>query len=295
MEASWVKVTGAAAFSPRDTAEDAVFDGKMWLSNGYYHGNVLHRDMYNSVDGNTWNKVSDATPYDGYAELEVYDNKLWAVKKSVWSSVDGINWEEVLDATPFGQRGYGELVIFKDKMWQLGSGSDIWNTTDGLNWTCVTKEAAYGHRRATAVVVFDGKLWVMGGKTLVANDPVEKGYKDITTHNDVWCSEDGVNWKCVQTKAPWLPRQWFISKVYRDIMWIIGGHDNVNSANLGDVWYSKDGVNWTEFISANGENFSDRHEPTCYVYDDSLWVVAGNEWPVLNDVWRLKLPKKSCK
>jgi hypothetical protein len=37
--------------------------------------------------------------------------------------------------------------------------------------------------------------------------------------------------------------------------------------------------------------FSTRHEPTTYVYNGSLWVVAGNTWPVLNDVWRLTLPE----
>jgi len=41
--------------------------------------------------------------------------------------------------------------------------------------------------------------------------------------------------------------------------------------------------------------WSSRHEPTCYVYDDSLWVVAGNHWPVQNDVWRLTLPAEQAK
>jgi hypothetical protein len=33
--------------------------------------------------------------------------------------------------------------------------------------------------------------------------------------------------------------------------------------------------------------FSPRHEPTVYVYKGSVWVVAGNSWPLMNDVWRL--------
>ncbi len=62
---SWVCVTEEAAFSPRDTAEDCVFDGKMWISNGYYHGGVLTRDLWWTTDGETWTRVSEATPYDG--------------------------------------------------------------------------------------------------------------------------------------------------------------------------------------------------------------------------------------
>ncbi|OIN98331.1 hypothetical protein AUJ66_01150 [Candidatus Desantisbacteria bacterium CG1_02_38_46] len=284
----WIKVVDKAEFSPRDTAEDLVFDGKMWLSNGYYHGNVLYRDLWCSKDGATWTLVSDTTPYDGYSEMVVYDNKMWAVKGSVWTSTDGINWTKVSDKTPFGVKGYGELIVHNDKIWQLGSGSDVWNTTDGINWTCTIKSAPYGRRFASAVTVFKDKLWLMGGSTPETNTPPEKGYPTATTHNDVWCSSDGANWTCVLEHAPWAPRQWFISKVYANKMWIIGGYDNVNAANLGDVWYTEDGINWVELVSET--KFSGRHECTCYVYDKSLWVVAGNSWPVMNDVWKLTLP-----
>ena len=77
---SWVRVTDKAAFSPRDTAEDLVYQGKMWISNAYYHGNKLTRDLWNSSDGKTWTLVNDSTLYDGYSELAVYQDKMWAVK-----------------------------------------------------------------------------------------------------------------------------------------------------------------------------------------------------------------------
>ncbi len=286
--AAWVKVTDAAAFSPRDTAEDAVFDGRMWLSNGYYHGNVLYRDLWASTDGLTWAKILDNTPYDGYSEMAVFDGKLWAVKSSVWCTEGGVVWRQVLDKTPFGERGYGELVVHDGKMWQLGSGADVWNTADGIHWTCVCNEAPYGDRAASAVVVHDGKLWLMGGRLRGENTPPDKGYKQYTTFNDIWCSADGANWARVVEHAPWSPRMWFIAKEYAGEIWIVGGYDNANAANLGDVWHSADGQDWKAF--APETTFSPRHEPTLYVYDHSLWVVAGNSWPVKNDVWRLTLP-----
>ena len=284
------EVTAKAAFTPRDTAEDLVFDDKMWLSNGYSHGGKLFRDLYTSTDGKLWTQVKAATPYDGYSEMVVYDGKLWAVKGSVWNSTDGKDWTQVLAKTPFGARGYGELLVHDGKMWQLGSGADVWHTTNGSEWTCVTKQTPYGDRAATAVVSFKGKLWVMGGYIKAPNDPPEKGYAKFTTFNDVWCSTDGVEWTRVLDNAPWAPRMWFIAKVYHGRMWLVGGYDNANQRNLGDVWCSDDGVAWYRVVSQ--PTFSPRHEPTCYVYDDSLWVVAGNKWPVLNDVWRLTLPQK---
>jgi hypothetical protein len=290
MTGAWELVTEEAAFSPRDTAEDCVFDGKMWLSNGYFHGNILHRDMYWSTDGKTWTRIEGETAYDGYAEMTVYDGKMWAIKQSVWNSEDGINWTQVLDKTPFGVRGYGELVVHNDAMFQLGSGRDVYRSTDGVEWDCVLAETPYGNRSGAAVATYAGKLWVMGGGSPGANDPVEKGYETITTHNDVWSSADGVTWERVTEHAPWAARKWFIAWEYAGKLWIIGGYDNVNSDNFADIWYTEDGVEWTRFESE--PMWSSRHEPTVYVYDGSLWVVAGNHWPVQNDVWRLTLEEE---
>lgn len=107
MTGSWVLVTSKAAFSPRDSAKRCIFKGKMWLSNGYYHGNVNIRDLWNSAEGKAWTLVRKDTPYDMYAEMAAYQNKLWAAKKSVWHSSDGSNWTRVLEKTPFD--GCGEL------------------------------------------------------------------------------------------------------------------------------------------------------------------------------------------
>jgi hypothetical protein len=284
----WINLVYNAPFTPRDTSEDVVFQDRLWISNAYYHSGILTRDLWNSSDGISWHLVSEATPYDGYSEMVAYKDRIWAVKGSVWSSRNGDDWTRVLDETPFGSRGYGELVVHRDRMWQLGSGSDVWHTGDGLDWAPAVRDAPYGERSAAAVAVYDDRLWVMGGRMVQRNDPPEKGYPDFTTLNDVWCSEDGVNWTRVLERAPWSPRMWFISKVYAGRLWIIGGYDNANYVNLGDVWYTENGREWHEFRPDT--RFSPRHESSCYVFRNSLWVVAGNTWPLVNDVWRLTLP-----
>ena len=107
--------------------------------------------------------------------------------------------------------------------------------------------------------------------------------------NDVWASTDGSTWTRELEHAPWPPREWGIATTYAGRLWLIGGHDNVNSTNLGDVWPTTDGRNWQQLESP--VRFAPRHEVTPYVFDGSLWVVAGNTWPVVNDVWRLTLPQ----
>jgi len=284
----WVRLTEHAAFSPRDTAEGVVFAGKMWLSNGYVDGGGVVRDLWNSTDGITWTRVSDNTPYDAYAEMTVYDGKIWAVNSSVWNSTDGVNWKQIARTKPFGPRGYGEFVVHDGRMWQLGSGEDVWNTTDGVKWTCTAEHASYGERYATATSAFAGKLWVMAGATHKPNDPPEKGYPKLTTLNDVWCSADGANWTRVLERAPWAPRMWSVAIVYADRLWIIGGFDNVHGRNLDDLWWTKDGTNWQRLETKT--KFTPRHEVTPYVWDNHLWVVGGNMWPLMNDVWRLTPP-----
>jgi hypothetical protein len=285
---AWVRVVENAEFSERDTAEDAVFLGKMWISNAYHPGNVLVRDLWNSSDGVHWTRVLDETPYDGYAEMAVFQGKLWAIKGSVWNTSDGLHWTKVLDKTPFGSRGYGELVVFKGELWQLGSGDDVWHSKDGVNWVCAAKNLSWGKRSGSAVAVFRNKLWLCGGFTDQPSDPPEKHYPQYTTHNDVWCSADGVNWVRVLDEAPWAPRTWFIAREYAGRLWILGGFSNRESRNFAECWSTTDGRHWEEFRS--DPMWSPRHEPTVYVFDGSLWLVAGNMWPLMNDVWRLTLP-----
>lgn len=283
--ADWLRVVEHAPFSARDTAEGVVFGGKLWLSNGYLSGEKLVRDLWSSTDGTNWILVSTNTPYDGYAEMAVYDGKIWAVKQSVWNSADGVNWRRVAEKTPFGVRGYGELLVHDGALWQLGSGPDVWCTRNGDVWHSQTTNAPYGPRFASASVSFQGKLWVMGGAMEKTNTPPEKLYKQFTTYNDVWHSADGASWTRAVEHAPWSPRMWFVPIVHAGRLWIVGGFDNRNRANLEDVWWTEDGQKWQRLETET--KFSPRHEVTAYVHDNTLWVVAGNSWPLMNDVWKL--------
>lgn len=286
----WELVTEAAQFGPRDTAEPFVLDGKLWLSNGYYHGKVLYPDLWVSSDGRDWTMVIEQTPYPPYSEMVVHDGRVWAVKGSVWNSADGLTWTQVLEKTPFGTRGYGETLVHNGRIFQLGSGDGVWASDDGVTWECLQPDAPYGNRAGAAVASFAGKLWLMGGRIGRPNDPPETGYEKWTTFNDVWASTDGVTWERVLEHAPWAERTWFIAEVYRDRLWIIGGYDNVHHANFADVWYTQDGVQWLQMPAP--EEFKSRHEPTAWVFDGSLWIAAGNTWPVLNDVWRLTVEEE---
>ncbi len=280
----WELVTEHAAFSPRDTAEGVVFRDWMWLSNAYHSGGVLVRDLWKSADGKIWEKVLEPTPYDGYSEMIVFQDKMWAIKGSVWNSADGEHWQCVLDKTPFGVIGYGECVVFQEAMWQLG-GPGIWRSEDGVRWECVQPNPPFGSRFGAAIAVFDNKLWLCGGATPKASEPPEKHYPQYTTYNDVWSSPDGIHWTRVTEQAPWAPRMWTVACAYAGRLWLLGGFSNRESKNFAEAWHTRDGIHWTALSSE--KMWAPRHEPTVYVFQGSLWLVAGNAWPLMNDVWKL--------
>ena len=90
-----------------------------------------------------------------------------------------------------------------------------------------------------------------------------------------------MQWTQVTAHAPWHERIWFSAVVYRNCMWVLGGWSKEPNRNYGDVWYTADGVTWRELKTET--IWSERH--------DKLWLVAGNAWPLVNDVWVLSLPK----
>jgi hypothetical protein len=199
-------------------------------------------------------------------------------------------WIKVTDHTAWSPRDSGGEVVFKDHMWLLGGVeryfdgdeyllNDVWYSEDGRDWTQAAGHAPWSPRAFHTALVFDGKLWVMGGGNY---------WPSPSAVNDVWSSTDGRRWTRVIEHAPWPGRIWFSSVVYRDRMWILGGWSGNPSKNWNDVWCSRDGKAWHEVKTPT--IWSPRHEMSAYVFGDALWIVGGNAWPLLNDVWRMRLP-----
>jgi hypothetical protein len=140
--------------------------------------------------------------------------------------------------------------------------------------------APWSPRAYHAAIVHDGKIWVLGGGNYVPR---------YHARNDVWSSSDGVHWERVAEHAPWSPRIWFSSVVYRDRMWVLGGWSNNPSKNWDDVWYSRDGKAWTKLRS--NVVWKERHEHSTYVLQDKIWVAGGHAQPLSSEVWSIQVPR----
>lgn len=304
----WVRVTEKAPWQPRDSSGEVVFKDQLWILGGWFQSfEAPPRDVWSSPDGKSWKLVQKAAPWK-HSDLPMtltFQDRMWlfggwyngrlpghSASSEVWSSGDGERWEQATEKAGWTPRLAAGAVVFKDKMWVLGGTenyyfgdqrslkSDVWSSADGKDWKLATASAGWSPRAYHAAVVHEGKIWVLGGGNYV---PEYEG------RSDVWCSEDGIHWTEVTDIAPWPPRIWFSSVVYRDRIWVLGGWSNNPSRNWGDVWYSKDGKSWHEFKSE--VTWKERHEHSAYVFQDKIWVAGGHAQPLSSEVWSLEIPQ----
>jgi len=259
---TWEAVNLDAPFAARDGAGLLSYAGRLWLLGGW----------------NPLNKVN-------FPKI---------CNSEVWSSVDGVDWRLETRQAAFEGRHTAGYVVHDGKMWIVGGDiiqrhyqPDVWNSDDGVNWTLVNENVPWGQRALHHTVAFAGKIWVMGGQTLpqfVSSEPRTIFY------NDVWCSEDGVNWQQVTPNASWEPRGMIGgSAVLNGRMWILGGgtYDTpefpVPRKFYNDVWSSEDGMHWERHVEHCPWQARSYHEVAAF--DGRLWVMEGDSCGNRNDVW----------
>ncbi|MCE9592071.1 MAG: cadherin-like beta sandwich domain-containing protein [Planctomycetes bacterium] len=286
----WERLVEAAPFAARDSAGEMVFNDRMWLLGGYLPHLVA--DVWSSGNGTTWNHTGDV-PDEGGINIPAtfaHAGRMWVTGQSgkLFASADGKTWDIVSAAPPWSGRYAVGAAVFQGRMWVLGGSkdgvlyNDVWSSADGVEWKLEAEHAGWSPRQLFSnVVVHRGKLWVIGGGVT--------SYQPFRAYRDVWCSDDGRSWTKVADEAPWSARIWSSCVVYRDRLWLLSGFRSQPAwENFRDAWHSPDGVTWTRLETEH--MWEARHEVCAYVFHDSLWVVAGNAWPLVNDVWRLHIP-----
>ena len=305
--ADWVKVTDHAGWQPRDSQGEVVYRDRLWILGGWFNSyEPCPRDVWISADGKTWELVQEVAPWR-HGDLPmslVFRDRMWfmggwyngrlsghSASNEVWWSTDGAEWEAATTDAGWSPRLAAGAVVFDDRMWILGGTenyffgdqsdlrNDVWYSCDGKQWTLATANAGWSPRAYHQAVVHDNRIWVLGGGNYLPENEFR---------NDVWCSEDGVNWTPATEAAPWAPRLWFSSVTYRDRIWVLGGWAK-EPDNFGDVWYSRDGKDWTQLRSE--VIWKARHEHSALVFQDKIWVAGGHARPLDSEVWSLHIPE----
>lgn len=222
------------------------FKGRLLAMGGLiYQTSTMANDVWASEDGFTWKKVRDHaewSPRKGH-ELVEFNNRLWLIGgatsvdqyksgkdfvNDVWVSDNGMNWNVVTTNGGWPAIDNPRVIVFQNKMWLISGGGleNVWNSTDGETWTKIGKPN-WAPRWDNGVEVYDNKLWVYGGREANPRN----------AFNDVWTSDDGIDWRLEQEHAPWTPRSGGNSVVFKDQLWIFAGKHTGSTHNWNkDIW-----------------------------------------------------------
>lgn len=130
------------------------------------------------------------------------------------------------------------------------------------------------------MAVFKNKLWMVGGQQFNLG-----ALEGDTVFNDVWNSDDGVNWKMVTASAPWAGRGFGKLISFNNRLWLLGGgRYNEPRAYYNEVWSTTDGIQWTKHREAP---WRPRFFQEAVVFDNKMWVLGGlgDNGANLGDVW----------
>lgn len=196
---TWTVTEPAVAtdrWSIRERINAVVFNGKLWVIGGSGYpafGNTnsngtAYNDVWNTTDGTTWTKVTDAAQFIPRCNpsVFVYKDKIWLVGgidngrnylNDVWTSADGVTWTEVTTTTAFTARQGHKVIVHNDQMLLIGgetaegTQADLWvSEDDGVNWTKIEAgdvRAVPGNFPARAyfsAFVNDNVIWMFGGR-----------------------------------------------------------------------------------------------------------------------------------
>ena len=104
--------------------------------------------------------------------------------------------------------------------------------------------------------------------------------------NDVWSSNDGVNWTEMTASAPWEGRAGLSSAVLNGEIYVFGGSKNDDSSIVGpggpariyfdDVWKSSDdGANW-QLVKEHAP-WEPRAGAAVVIKDDFIYLLGGED------------------
>lgn len=243
----------------------------------------------------------------------------------VWSSTDGVNWiPRTIDAPWQGRAGLSSAVL-NDDIYVFGGSfnddpsiiggppervyfDDVWKSSDeGETWELLLEHAPWEPRAGAAVVVKDDYIYLLGGEEGFLCEPFPGC--SLPYYNDVWRTQDGVQWDLVIADADWSPRPGHKAAVIEGNIFLFGGFGL--PTNPMDVWVSEDGETWEQLSGAPWNAVS----PDEIKYDFDVLAVdsdpsasgpailsfggdrenfdmsdPNNFMRVDNDVWRFSLP-----
>ncbi len=213
-----------------------------------------------------WTKLLDSAPWEKNYNFQMFSiqDTLWTFHPDGnWYSTDGSSWIKSTLTNAIHNLAFLDYVQFKNAMYGIGyfEGNieafqytpEIYQSKDLRSWTTLATTSNLPQRFFNHPFVFKDKLWIIGGE--------DKNRK----YDDIWTSEDAIQWTQVKAKLPLGPRSGSQIVRLNDILYLL---DN-------DVWRSVDGLEWMKV--------TDEIVPGQFIFgyaavvlDSKIWLLGCN-------------------
>lgn len=259
-------------------------NGKKTAKDGTTKIDWCHRKGFATGDIPNLNQELETMPQVYQNPVLNFKDKLYFIgnKNKILASEDAIKWQEpekFLETIPenikkLPEMEWSEAVVFKNKIYIIGGkvngdfSNEIWYSEDGINWIQEkpkTQDASmFSPRWFVSATVFKDKIYLVGGWD-------KDGYK-----NDVWTSNDGINWSEQKTTNPkFKPIIGHKIIGFNNKIYLTGGFSKTNGNEFfNDIWSSADGKDWIK-ETLTGDKYTKRYAHTLQVFDNKLWLLGG--------------------
>lgn len=138
----------------------------------------------------------------------------------------------------------GELINISDTSFQVAA----LNLEDPAHMTLVHGEQevsvtldaqTYEYPAEAATVFFNNKFWIFGG------------FKHGQVSNEIWSSENGVEWQQHSSLNAFTPRYGHSVTEFKGELWLIGGAEG---GAKNDIWKSSNGIEWVKTTDLPDQN-----------------------------------------
>ena len=225
-----------------------------WPARAYFQA-LTKNDSIFIMGGQNYNVILNPMDSSLISVSDFFDD--------VWASADGLTWTEMTDSAGWTGRAGLSAAVYNNEIYVMGGSTnddaaviggppiriyynDVWKSADGKNWVQLTDSADWSPRAGGIAVVKDDYLYMIGGEVGFICFP---GFPCPPYFNDVWRTQNGIDWEPVTYAAPWSARPGHQVVVADDKFVLFGGFglipDNIFvPANPIDTWVSTDGAQW---------------------------------------------------
>lgn len=256
-----------------------VFQHAIWKVTSF-ETDDLALTVSRSTDGTSWTKMT-VIP-DNYSpgglELVVFNEELWLLGNRapedrfytpLFKSKDGITWKKVLG--PFASRTPKNIFVFGERLYVQTVDGSMLSTINGDKWVGVTHFLPNAMSKTSKILVFKNAIYAFTA-----------GSFDFSSGTSIpvqiWKSTNARDWNLLPTTHPFFsPRGGYSVAVYKDKIWVVGGHyySNVANTTFNEIWYSKDLTTWEKYRGKNP--LEPMYLQSEVVFQKKLWLFNGTK------------------